>query len=521
MRPRSSFLLRLCAVSALALTVPVARAVDVIEFYHQGLDHYFVTSSAGEIADLDTGVHAGWTRTGHKFQVFEAGDSRLAGSQPVCRFYGSPASGLNSHFYSATPQECIDVQVRFPDAWLLESSEVFRLHSPNPTTGVCPVNTKAVYRLYNQRPDVNHRYTTDLVVVDQMLARGYVLEGFGGPRPVVFCAADFNPPSAVPVCSIAPSSTTPAINTTLTLTASCTNGPTSYQWTNCTSATSSCTVSESMPGTSVYSVTARNAAGVSQVVSVFIDWQPAVSGPPVCSLFAIPANPYLGDTAIITANCSQSPTSFSWTGCSSASANTCRATRGQTGPASYSVVASNASGPGASASITLNWQTPPPPGSDLCGAYSRVMRIDTLWGGFVDTNDPGGGLEDDMVLAARIVVPSTATGTSIPGIISAVERVDAPVARVMSISRSACDFRGFTPGSLPPTDPTGMNYPIAWSFGNSPSVQFLLSTMAGPHAKLVPGQTYYVNIRHTELSTGANSCPGPECNVRVQVDPPR
>ena len=92
-----------------------------------------------------------------------------------------------------------------------------------------------------------------------------------------------------------------------------------------------------------------------------------------------------------------------------------------------------------------------------------------------------------MVLAARLVVPAGATGTSVPGIISAVERVDGPASRVMSISPSACDFRGFSPGSTPPSDPTGANHPIAWSFGISPSVQFLLSTMIGPASEARAG----------------------------------
>ena len=104
---------------AFALSACPTWGSQVIEFYNEDLDHYFITSNAREISDLDTGVHRGWARTGHKFEVFDAGDPRLANSSPVCRFYGNPARGLDSHFYSATPQECIDVQVRFPEAWFL------------------------------------------------------------------------------------------------------------------------------------------------------------------------------------------------------------------------------------------------------------------------------------------------------------------------------------------------------------------------------------------------------------------
>jgi hypothetical protein len=44
-------------------------------------------------------VHVGWKRTGLTFQAIKAGEA-VAGSVPICRFYGSPTKGLDSHFYS-------------------------------------------------------------------------------------------------------------------------------------------------------------------------------------------------------------------------------------------------------------------------------------------------------------------------------------------------------------------------------------------------------------------------------------
>ncbi|MBI4740056.1 MAG: hypothetical protein HY777_00520, partial [Betaproteobacteria bacterium] len=43
-----------------------------------------------------------------------------------------------------------------------------------------------VYRLWNQRPDTNHRYTTDPATRAQMIAKGYVAEGYGSAG-VVMC----------------------------------------------------------------------------------------------------------------------------------------------------------------------------------------------------------------------------------------------------------------------------------------------------------------------------------------------
>ncbi|HTP99109.1 MAG TPA: hypothetical protein VMN56_07265, partial [Casimicrobiaceae bacterium] len=116
----------LCAAFSLcaAAAIPATEQTTVVEFYNATLDHYFITADAKEIADLDSGVHAGWVRTGYKFAVIKAG-STYAGTSPVCRFY-SPVPTIDSHFYSAKPSECDDVKTKFPDTWQFESAEVFR-----------------------------------------------------------------------------------------------------------------------------------------------------------------------------------------------------------------------------------------------------------------------------------------------------------------------------------------------------------------------------------------------------------
>jgi len=56
-----------------------------------------------------------------------------------------------------------------------------------PTAGVCPPNATEVYRVFDNRPDANHRYMTDKAVRDQMVAKGWLAEG-DGPNMVVMCA---------------------------------------------------------------------------------------------------------------------------------------------------------------------------------------------------------------------------------------------------------------------------------------------------------------------------------------------
>jgi len=161
--------------------LPPPDKLIAVEFYHAGFDHYFVAASPQEVIDLDTGVHPGWTRTGYSFTVWEGAN---VGTNPVCRYYIPPGYG-DSHFFSAAPDECAIVLVKFP--WLFkETDAAFYIALPD-ATGACAANQVAVYRLWNGRADSNHRYTTSTAVKAQMIAAGYVAEGYG-PDQVDMCA---------------------------------------------------------------------------------------------------------------------------------------------------------------------------------------------------------------------------------------------------------------------------------------------------------------------------------------------
>jgi hypothetical protein len=178
---------RIIAGSLVLMTVPPpVTIVQVDEFYHQGLNHYFITASEGEKQLLDNGNHPGWVRTGESFKAHAAGSNASGSINPVCRYYGNPLRGLDSHFYSAQVGECFAVLWSFRQDWLLESDNVFQIHLPDTATGACPAGTIPVYRLWNRRVDSNHRYTTSVAIRDAMLAVGYVLEGYAGGA--VMCA---------------------------------------------------------------------------------------------------------------------------------------------------------------------------------------------------------------------------------------------------------------------------------------------------------------------------------------------
>ena len=98
--------------------------IDAVEYYHAGLDHYFVTAAPGEIAKLDAAALPGWQRTNLAFKAFDPA-ANVPGVSPVCRFYGKPEAGLDSHFYSASPAECAQVRLRYGDSWCYGLTRAF------------------------------------------------------------------------------------------------------------------------------------------------------------------------------------------------------------------------------------------------------------------------------------------------------------------------------------------------------------------------------------------------------------
>ena len=176
-------------VIACATTLAGAQPVTVIEYYNPALDHYFMSSLQPDIDALDSGHFFGWSRTGFTFQAFADPASGGPGANPVCRFYIPPPA--DSHFFSAFTNECAAVLAKIQTDpnyrnFAYETPSAFYIAVPDIATGACPAGTIAVYRVWNQRADSNHRYTADPATRALMLAKGYAPEGYG-PDAVVMC----------------------------------------------------------------------------------------------------------------------------------------------------------------------------------------------------------------------------------------------------------------------------------------------------------------------------------------------
>jgi hypothetical protein len=169
------------------------------EYFTADLEQYFMTSLAPDIDAIESGRLPGWVEIGKVFHAWDNpggdGDAQmLPPPVPVCRYFIPPAS----HFYSASSNECDAIGRQYPQ-FMLETDAAFYAYLPEATNGQCPivaneatVKTRPVYRLWKPSGNANHRYTTSLSVRSQMLAAGWVAEGYG-PDGVALCVSESTP----------------------------------------------------------------------------------------------------------------------------------------------------------------------------------------------------------------------------------------------------------------------------------------------------------------------------------------
>jgi hypothetical protein len=160
---------------------PIAR-VKVVEYYAPANDRYFITAHPHEINDLDKPA-TGWQRTGRYFHAWNI-DTPMPNTNTVCRYYGDPQAGPNSHFFSALPYECNllrEIEATVPlgkPAWRFER-DAFRITPP--VDGKCENGLFPVTRFYNgksgERGVPNHRYVTREPDIEEMTAKGWINEG--------------------------------------------------------------------------------------------------------------------------------------------------------------------------------------------------------------------------------------------------------------------------------------------------------------------------------------------------------
>lgn len=159
----------------------VGSTTTIVEYFHAGFGHYFVTGYPNEIQALDTNpaLKAAWSRTGQTFNGYAQATS---GAVTVHRFFTDKPifGGRSSHFYTGLTNEYNVLQAG--NIWGYEGPG-FYVRLPSGST--CASGHTPVYRIYNNGIGgaPNHRFTTQLAIYNDFIYnRGWAGEG------VVFCA---------------------------------------------------------------------------------------------------------------------------------------------------------------------------------------------------------------------------------------------------------------------------------------------------------------------------------------------
>jgi predicted dienelactone hydrolase len=146
---------------------------EVTEYYHAGINHYFMTAIDGEKTSLDANPAWGWKRTGERFIGWRAS---AANGTTAFRFYhDAKGVGVNTHFFTLDPAEANILRGQGAE-WAEEVSQ----WKANFAATTCGAGLVPLTRAYNNRfalRDSNHRFMTQAAIVTQMKNAGWVVEG--------------------------------------------------------------------------------------------------------------------------------------------------------------------------------------------------------------------------------------------------------------------------------------------------------------------------------------------------------
>ncbi len=159
---------------------PAPASIAAVEYYCAAADRYLTTTASDEISALDGGLAPGWNRTGESFEVY----ATAVPASSTCRFC-TPAHAADTR--GAAPSAgCGKIAMRFTNAWPIDTTSLDVPAQPN-ADGSCAAGAVPVFRVVDNRPDLNNRYTESLALRDAMLAKGWSAQGLGA-LGVAMCA---------------------------------------------------------------------------------------------------------------------------------------------------------------------------------------------------------------------------------------------------------------------------------------------------------------------------------------------
>ncbi len=231
----------------------------------------------------------------------------------------------------------------------------------------------------------------------------------------------------------------------------------------------------------------------------------STGGVPVCSVTADGVNPLTisaSKLVVLSASCTNtdSGTTYTWSGTGTVSGQGASSQSLQVGATTtFSVVATNASGPSGSKSVTVTLGStapppaPPPSGALSCPGYNNTYVVNLTYplGLPVDVANFGQG----DLLIARFTTPTTLANRGAGGLMAVGEYggTGALYDRTAVLNTTPCNFAS-----------AGKNV----ATGSGPTIYF-------NSYPLSPGTTYYLHVTNTYR--GLPSCYDGNCPVRVTL----
>jgi hypothetical protein len=392
------------------------------------------------------------------------------------------------------------------------------------------------------------------ITFDAPFCSGFSVSGTG-PNYTLTCESM--------ACTAAVSANSALPGQPIVIAMSCPGGATiaSYQW--AVSGTSGCVtpsqgsynvITGPVEASCTYRIiaTANNGDKGSAVANVA--WTATPLAAPSCSAPSLVTSPSpmssAGGSASLNVSCTGTGITYAWrrtapsagTLSSSSSASDSLAANATSGGITYTYAVDACTGPTAASctSQTISVVVPSATGgggggggagggTGLCAGLPNVVMMDVPWGGTITTRGSGSTFQSNGMVVAKFTVPAGySTTPGFKGKIQAAEYGDPAVYRQTSLSTQACDFRGAATKTTDTyiTDPTGTNNPLKFGFGNTAIVEFTVTGTALFTPQLVPGQTYYYNIRnwspYANGGSGGTSCTNASghCDIIVSHNTP-
>lgn len=174
--------------SGVGVATSFARpTMPVVEFVNPLLRQYVLATQAEEINALDSGKVPGWVRSGEQFNAFRSGYVSMS-TFDVCRWYArTPVA--STHWYFFTNYKCGLIEFSMYHESLVEMVQEDAAAFAGAyvsSEGWCVYGSRPLYALWDGV--IGHRYTPSIAIRNEMVAQGWISEGWG-PHGAIACAA--------------------------------------------------------------------------------------------------------------------------------------------------------------------------------------------------------------------------------------------------------------------------------------------------------------------------------------------